>query len=346
MSTDTITTKFKFAPTILRDDTQYEAEGGWYDGNRVRFRNSNPENIRGWNKRVTTALTGTPRDIEIWSGLDQKNYIAWGTNNALQIYQGGNISDITPITSSTVLLNQISTSAGSSSITVSLTGHTRASGDRIAFTSMTATIGGNVFLDSTYTITTASDANHFTFTYTTVAAATSADAGDVTANFLLKSGSKYNTNGFGWGAGSYGTGTYGTPASTTNIVLSMRNWSMDTFGEDLLANPRGGSIYLWDATSGTNVRAQLISAAPVSVNGVIVSEKSRHVIALGCNDISGNFDPMLIRWSDQEDYDTWTPTVTNAAGDFRIQRGTKINQGIYSRGGILVLTDSALYGMA
>ena len=346
MSTDTITTKFKFAPTILRDDTQYEAEGGWYDGNRVRFRNSNPENIRGWNKRVTTALTGTPRDIEVWSGLDQKNYIAWGTNNALQIYQGGNISDITPITSSTVLSNQISTSAGSSSITVSLTGHTRASGDRIAFTSMTATIGGNVFLDSTYTITTASDTNHFTFTYTTVAAATSADAGDVTANFLLKSGSKYNTNGFGWGAGSYGTGTYGTPASTTNIVLSMRNWSMDTFGEDLLANPRGGSIYLWDATSGTNVRAQLISAAPVSVNNVIVSEKSRHVIALGCNDISGNFDPMLIRWSDQEDYDTWTPTVTNAAGDFRIQRGTKINQGIYSRGGILVLTDSALYGMA
>lgn len=345
MSTDTITTKFKFAPTLLRDDTQYEAEGGWYDGNRVRFRNSNPENIRGWNKRVLGELTGTPRDIQIWSGLNQANYIAWGTNNALQIYEGGSVSDITPITSTTSLVNQISTSVGSSSILVSLTGHTRVAGDRVAFVSMAATVGNNVFLNSMFTITTASDANHFSFTYTTVAAATSANVGTVTLQYLLKSGSQYNTNGLGWGAGTYGTGTYGTPSSTSNITLRMRNWSMDTFGEDLLANPRGGSIYLWDATSGTDVRAQIVSAAPVSVNSIIVSEKSRHVIALGCNDVSGNFDPMLIRWSDQENYDVWTPTVTNAAGDFRIQRGTQINQGVYSRGGVLVLTDSALYGM-
>ena len=345
MSTDTITTKFKFAPTLLRDDTQYEAEGGWYDGNRVRFRNNNPENIRGWNKRVLGQLTGTPRDIEIWSGLNQANYIAWGTNNALQIYEGGQVSDITPSTSTTSLSNQISTSVGSSSILVSLTGHTRASGDRVVFVSMAATVGGNVFLNSTFTITTASDSNHFTFTYTTVAAATSANVGTVTLQYLLKSGPQFNTGGLGWGAGTYGTGTYGTPASSSNIVLSMRNWSMDTFGEDLLANPRGGSIYLWDATSGTDVRAQFVSAAPVSVNSVIVSEKSRHVIALGCNDVSGAFDPMLIRWSDQENYDVWTPTVTNAAGDFRIQRGTQINQGVYSRGGVLILTDSALYGM-
>ena len=346
MSTDTITTKFKFAPTLLRDDTQYEAEGGWYDGNRVRFRNSNPENIRGWNKRVTTALTGTPRDIEVWSGLDQKNYIAWGTNNALQIYDGGEVSDITPITSTTSLSNQISTSIGSSSILVSLTGHTRVAGDRVVFVSMTATIGGNVFLDTVYTITTASDSDHFSFPYTTVAAATSANVGTVTLQYLLKTGNRYNTEGLGWGAGSYGTGTYGTAASTSNIILNLRNWSMDTFGEDLLVNPRGGSIFLWDATSGTTQRAQLISAAPVSVNSVIVSEKSRHVIALGCSDVSGNFDPMLIRWSNQEDYNVWTPTVTNAAGDFRIQRGTQINQGVYSRGGVLILTDTALYGMA
>jgi len=346
MSTDTITTRFKFAPTILRDDTQYEAEGGWYDGNRIRFRNGNPENIRGWNKRSTTALEGTPRDIEIWSGLDRKNYIAWGTDNALQIYQGGAISDITPITTSTPLTNQLGTTSGSSNISVSLTGHTRAAGDRVVFTSMAATIGGNVFLNSTFTIATVSDANHFTFAYTSAAAATSANTGDVRINFLLKSGAQNNSNGFGWGAGSYGTGTYGTPASTTNIILNMRNWSFDTFGEDLLANPRGGSIYLWDATSGTDTRAYLVSAAPVSVNSVIVSEQSRHVIAMGCNDITGNFDPMLIRWSDQEDYDVWTPTVTNAAGDFRIQSGTQIQQGIYSRGGVLILTDSALYGMA
>ena len=125
----------------------------------------------------------------------------------------------------------------------------------------------------------------------------------------------------------------------------MRNWSMSTFGEDLLANPRGGSLYLWDATSGTDERAKLIANAPVSVNSVLVSEKSRHVVALGCTDLSDTFDPMLVRWSEQEDYDVWTPTVTNAAGEYRIQRGTQINQGVYSRGGVLILTDSALYGM-
>ena len=346
MSTDTFTTKFKFAPTLLRDDTQYEAEGGWYDGNRVRFRNSNPENIRGWNKRVLGELTGTPRDIEIWSGLNQANYIAWGTNNALQIYEGGSVSDITPITTTTSLVNQISTTGGSSSILVSLTEHTRAIGDRIVFTSMAATVGGDsVFLDSTFTIDSVADSNHFTFPYTTVAAATSANVGTVTLHSLLKSGPEFNTNGLGWGAGTYGTGTYGTAASASNIVFRMRNWSMSTFGEDLLANPRGGSIYLWDATSGTDERAKLIANAPVSVNSVIVSEKSRHVVALGCTDLSDTFDPMLVRWSEQEDYDVWTPTVTNAAGEYRIQRGTQINQGVYSRGGVLILTDSALYGM-
>jgi len=345
MSTDTFTTKFKFTPTLLRDDTQYEAEGGWYDGNRVRFRNNNPENIRGWNKRVSESLTGTPRDIEIWSGLNQANYIAWGTNNALQIYEGGQVSDITPITTTTSLVNQISTSIGSSSISVSLTGHTRSVGDRIVFVSMAATVGGNVFLDSTFTIDSIADSNHFTFPYTTVAAATSANVGTVTLQALLKSGPENNTNGLGWGAETYGTGTYGTPAATSNIILRMRNWSMSTFGEDLLANPRGGSIYLWDATSGTDERAKLIANAPVSVNSVIVSEKSRHVVALGCTDLSGTFDPMLVRWSEQEDYDVWTPTVTNAAGEYRIQRGTQINQGVYSRGGVLILTDSALYGM-
>ena len=345
MSTDTFTTKFKFRPTLLRDDTQYEAEGGWYDGNRVRFRNNNPENIRGWNKRVLGQLTGTPRDIEIWSGLNQANYIAWGTNNALQIYEGGSVSDITPITTTTSLVNQISTTGGSSSILVSLTEHTRAIGDRIVFTSMAATVGGNVFLNSTFTVSTVADSNHFTFPYTTVAAATSANVGTVTLHSLLKSGPEFNTNGLGWGAGTYGTGTYGTPASASNIVFRMRNWSMSTFGEDLLANPRGGSIYLWDATSGTDERAKLIANAPVSVNSVLVSEKSRHVVALGCTDLSGTFDPMLVRWSEQEDYDVWTPTVTNAAGEYRIQRGTQINQGVYSRGGVLILTDSALYGM-
>lgn len=346
MSTDTFTTKFKFRPTLLRDDTQYEAEGGWYDGNRVRFRNNNPENIRGWNKRVLGQLTGTPRDIEIWSGLNQANYIAWGTNNALQIYQGGQVSDITPITSTTSLVNQISTTGGSSSISVSLTGHTRSVGDRVLFESTVgAILGGNVFLNSTFTIDSITDSNHFTFPYTVVAAATSADTGTLILHSLLKSGPENNTNGLGWGAETYGTGTYGTPAATSNIILRMRNWSMSTFGEDLLANPRGGSIYLWDATSGTDERAKLIANAPVSVNSVLVSEKSRHVVALGCTDLSDTFDPMLVRWSEQEDYDVWTPTVTNAAGEYRIQRGTQINQGVYSRGGVLILTDSALYGM-
>lgn len=345
MSTDTLTKKFKFTPTLLRDDTQYEAEGGWYDSNRVRFRNANPENIRGYTKLALDALSGTPRDIKIWADLSLKSYIAVGTENALQMYEGGTITDITPITSTTTLTNQISTVDGSSNINVSLTAHRRTSGDRVVFTSMAATVGGDVFLDSTFTITTATDANHFTFEFTNVASATSASTGTVTAGFLLKSGQANNNPGLGWGAGTYGTGTYGTAASTTNITLPLRNWSMDTFGEDLLVNPRGGSVYIWDATSGTDTRAYLVTAAPSAVGSIIVSEKSRHVIALGSDDVGGTYDPLLVRWSDQENYAVWTPTVSNASGDFRIQRGTQIQQGVYARGGLLILTDVALYGM-
>ena len=219
-----------------------------------------------------------------------------------------------------------------------------------------------------------------TYSITVVGTATSSGTPAVSADFYyqLTVGSDVYTSSVGWGAGGWGGSTPGytstgwgasAPAGL-GIATQLRLWSQANFGQDLIINPSGGAMYYWAVNTSPSVfdRAQIIKAStaitirgstvtpdstcPSLVNAVLVSDASRFVIAFGCNDPSGTLysgstaiDPLLIRWSDQESVATWTPSVTNQAGDYRLSQGSAIITAIQTRQEILVWTDAAIYSM-
>jgi len=172
--------------------------------------------------------------------------------------------------------------------------------------------------------------------------------------------------GTGWGAGVWGgEGNGGTSGTTGNITGwgdasdltvsgdTMRIWSHDNFGEDLLINVRDGGIYYWNKSSGLNNRAVLLSGlananrTPTIANQILVSDKDRHIIAFGCDPETniGTQDPLLIRFSSQESLTDWAAETTNTAGDLRLGSGSKIILAVETRQQILVFTDVSLHAM-
>jgi len=159
--------------------------------------------------------------------------------------------------------------------------------------------------------------------------------------------------GAGWGVGFWGRGTWGSAASTPIITSTLRVWTHDNFGEDLLINVRNGDIYYWDKTSGLTSRAvELASlaganATPTIAKQILVSDRDRHVIAFGCDteDNPGVQDPLAIRFSDQESLTDWAATATNTAGELRLGSGSEIVMAVETRQQILVYTDDSLYAM-
>ncbi len=338
MSTQTITTVLKFRPGLYRQSTTYGEEGGWYDCDRVRFRDGFPENMRGSTVYSQTSIAGTARDIISWTDFYGNKNIVYGTECKLFLNQGTVAYDITPIVSSQTLTNAINTSAGSQLVVISVTNNLTENTE-VIFADMSATVGGNVFLSGSYNVSVI-NASSFQITYVSAATATSAATGTVSISYLLNCGLSTTQTGLGWGVGTWGSGTWGTPRTGSGILLNVQQWSLQNWGQDLLANVRGGSIYVWSPTSGTGARAQLISAAPSIVDHILVTDEQRHLMAFGCSEEGGPYDAMLIRWSDSEDYTVWTPTVTNAAGDFLLTGGSRIVGAITSKGQNLVWTDA------
>jgi hypothetical protein len=224
------------------------------------------------------------------------------------------------------------------------------------------------------------DANSYSITVASAATSSGTSAVTATFSYELTSGNDIYAVASGWGAGGWGGATTGFPstgwglAAATGVGVNLRFWSESNFGENLIFNPCGGGIYLWAVNVSPNVydRAQLLAAGgtvtvkngagsgsttvaidatcPSVANYVLVSDASRFVIAFGTNDPTGVYatpavDPMQIRWSDQESFATWTPAITNQAGDYRLSHGSSIYTAIQSRQEILVFTDSALYSM-
>ena len=238
--------KLDFAPGFHRESTQYAEQGKWFDGNRVRFRAGKPENIGGWNFKVNSHFEGTGRDLISWTDNDTLKRAAFGTESKLYTYFGGVNYDITPITSTVTVTNKLTTAAGSTKVLVS-TANTLSTGDFVEFTSMAATIGGNVFFTSGSDFkVSVIDSNSFEVLSSTTAAATSAATGEVTINFLLPVGTSTAVTGLGWNAGYYGQGGYGEPKTQSDITILPRQWTLDTWGEDLVAGLRGGRVYYWE----------------------------------------------------------------------------------------------------
>ena len=366
-------------PGIVKDITQYSSgKNGpfWVDGNNVRFKNGYAAKIGGWeNEKIyaldvsgnidtstTASLTGTPRKIIFWRGITSgEDYLASGTSNHLYVINNNAAYDITPIITTASLTNPFTTADGSNVVTVADTSHGQQDGDFVAFTGSAAVNGvaANTFNRKAGYQITFVNANSYTITTPDTASGSGAGGGTVAAFYLIgkdeQLGSQTSAPALGWGSGGWGESTWGTPRAIDSggVVLEQSNWALSLWGEDLVASVRNGQIYYWDSSGGLGVRAVLVSSlagasdVPVATRITMVSFPDRHLVAGGSNTIgSTTIDPMLVRWSDQENFVDWSPKVTNTAGDQRLEIGTKIIAMIPTREEIFISTDEAVYGMS
>jgi len=371
-------TKLQFKPGVNRETTSYTNEGGWFDVDKVRFRFGMPEKIGGWEKFSGFSYLGTARAMHPWVALDNGRFIGIGTSLKYYLNQdGGSFSDITPIRSTTSAGDvTFAASNGSSTITVTDTAHGAVSGDFVTF-SGAASLGGNItaaVLNQEYNITEILTDN----TYTISARAAGTSIQDITVNgalspslvnasgsdsgnggsstvgaYQISIGLDTSTFGAGWGIGFWGRGTWNSAATTPLVTSTLRVWSHDNFGEDLLINVRNGGIYYWDKTTGSAARAVSLdtlsgaTSTPTIAKQVMVSDRDRHIIAFGCDTEAnpGVQDPLAIRFSSQESLTDWASTATNTAGELRLGSGSEIVTAVETRQQILVYTDESLYAM-
>jgi len=419
--------KILFKPGVNRENTRYTTEGGWYECDKIRFRQGNPEIIGGWTRLSTNTFLGVCRSLWNWIALNGPNLLGLGTNLKFYIEKGNVYNDITPIrASSTINNNPFSTTISLTLVTVTDTAHGGVTGDFVTFSGAT-TVGG-LNLNNEYQIA-VTGANTYTITAATAASSTATGGGAaVIAAYQINVGAEYAVPVTGWGGGTWGSGPWGVGANT---LFPIRLWSQVNYGEDLVFGPRGGGLYYWDATStvasrgvalntlggtatftnssvtglptvvtstvlftegaalqfaattslptgisaattyyvfqvngltfnllnsagtevsttstGTGVYVSLIVDAPLVQNTLTVSDSSRFIIVFGTNDYNSSvLDPMLIRWSAQEDIYNWTPDATNQAGFTRLSHGSEIICAVQTRQEIFILTDSAAYSL-
>ena len=344
--------KFLFNPGINKQGTSYTAEGGWFDGNLVRFRKGFAEKIGGWEKYISVSYEGTGRKLHAWVDLDGTKLLGLGTRYKLYIQEGSSYNDVTPIRrTSAAGAATFAATNGSSTLTVTDSSNGSNVGDFVTYTDAVS-LGGNItaaVLNQEYQIQSVPTSNTYTIiakdTDGNAVTANSSDTGNggssTVAAYQITSGLDVFVDGTGWGVGGWGTGTWGSTSSLTD-ANQLRLWSMDNFGEDLVSNPRAGGVYYWDKSDGLNTRSVALSSltgsnlAPTKGLQVIVSDIDRHAIVLGADPIengvrSGKIDPLLVAFSDQENIFDWEPTSTNTAGSLRCSAGSEIIGAVRAR---------------
>jgi len=417
--------KLSLKAGVNRENTRYTRENGYYESEKVRFRQGTPEKIGGWVRISSNSFLGVCRSLWNWITLGGLNLLGVGTNLKFYIESGGAYNDVTPLRATVTLgTNPFSTTNLSRTVTVTDAAGGYINGDFVTFSGAT-TVGG-LNLNGEYQINTlGAGANQYTIQAATPASSTATGGGSsVVAAYQINVGTASSVPLVGWGAGGWNTGTWGNGTSTTTQI---RIWNQTNFGENLIFGPAGGGMYIWDAATNLNTRGALISslggnvtftsASPTvvtattaltegtpikfaasgslpigvsssityyvtNVNGLtfnivtpagalvttsstgsgvyistlvdvplyqnllLVSDASRFTFAFGTNDYgSTTLDPMLIRWSAQEDYLNWTPDATSQAGSLRVSHGSEIIAVLQSRQEILVYTDSSLYSL-
>ena len=358
--------KFLFNPGINKQGTSYTAEGGWFDGNLVRFRKGFAEKIGGWEKYISVSYEGTGRKLHAWVDLDGTKLLGLGTRYKLYIQEGSSYNDVTPIRrTSAAGASTFAATNGSSTLTVTDSSNGSNVGDFVTYTDAVS-LGGNItaaVLNQEYQIQSVPTSNTYTIiakdTDGNAVTANSSDTGNggssTVAAYQITTGLDVFVDGTGWGVGGWGTGTWGSTSSLTD-ANQLRLWSMDNFGEDLISNPRAGGVYYWDKSDGLNTRSVALSSltgsnlAPTKGLQVIVSDIDRHAIVLGADPIengvrSGQIDPLLVAFSDQENIFDWEPTSTNTAGSLRCSAGSEIIGAVRARQETLIWTDVALYSL-
>jgi hypothetical protein len=370
-------TKLQFRPGINREITSYSNEGGWFDGDKIRFRFGFPEKIGGWQRLGNSTFLGSCRALHVWRTLGLETYLGVGTHLKYYVEYGQGYYDVTPIrrTTSAGAVTFAATD-GSSVLTVTDGTHGAVAGDFVTYTDAVS-LGGDItaaVLNQEYQIASIVDSSTYTIVARAVASlsqitidgaytptpvvANASDTGDggagVIGAYQINIGLDTSVFGTGWGAGPWSRGAWGSAATIDLIKDTLRLWMHDNFGEDLVLNVMNGGIYYWDSSGGlSNNRAVAISdlaganTSPTVATQIMVSDVDRHVIAFGCDPVDnpGVQDPLLIRFSSQESVTDWNPTALNTAGDLRIGSGSKIIVAVETRQQTIVFTDTSLHAM-
>ena len=357
--------KLNFKPGINKEETDYSNEGGWVDGDKIRFRKGRVEKIGGWEKLSSDTLIGSARALHSWISLGGNKFLGIGTTNKYYIEEGGTYNDVTPVRKTSTNSITFGATDGSSTITVTDSSHGAVNGDFVTFSSAVS-LGGNItatVLNQEYQIDLVTGTNTYQITAKDTSGATvtanSSDSGNggsaTDGVYLLNSGLDVYVPSTGWGVGTWGAGAWGA-ATTLSDVNNLRLWTHDNYGEDLIINPRGGGIFRWVENDGLSTRAVELATTsganlvPTKALQVITSETDRHLIVLGADPISGSsrtgtIDPMLVAFSDQENPLQFEPLSTNTAGSLRLSSGSSIVGGIKARQEVLIFTDTSLYSM-
>lgn len=348
-----------FAPGVIKDTTEYSAEGGWVDSDKIRFHSGNPEKIGGWVRETVSlyeepsvkTFTGVSRKLLTWTDLSSAKYLASASHTSLELLYGNQVYDITPVRTTVSLTNKITTTSGLSVVEIEDTSsHSLVVGDYVYVVSQATPVDG-ITLSGRYLVTVVTSSTKFKIDSGTAASGTTASGGGaLEIDYLLPTGYADAGNITGWGGGTWGTegeagGGYNRPRSGTG-GLRVTLWSLETWGEDLLACRRGGPIYHWDKTSGVTVRSEELANVPSENTFILVSRPSRHLIAFGSEVFATSvFDPLIIRWAEQETLDGWAITANNTAGEFRLPSGNRIIGAVQTKSEILIFTETDLYSM-
>lgn len=336
-----MTRSFLDIPAGINSDETPTTVGaaGWCDGDKVRFHKKRPQVVGGWERSIADLLTGVCRTALPWTDSIGALVVAFGTHAKLQATRGGALYDITPFIPPTKLAAApLTTTNTSPVVTVAHVAHGLATGDVVVITGAVAV--GGITVGGTFPITvTGPDAYTITFTGPATSGATGGGAAVViTPQVELPAGAEHGTGTAGYSTGAYGVGAYSEPSISDYFA---RTWALDTYGESLMASPRGGTIYWW--RNNTAERAVALAGAPKSCSFMLVNEQ-RQVMAFGCNEeLTGDFNPLCIRFSDIENPEDWTTSPSNNAGEVILKGGGRLVSAEMIGPYLFVWTDNALY---
>ena len=294
-------------PGIDKQNTEYGAEGGWVDGDYIRFRYGLPEKIGGWTNfnNEEAYLIGSTSEVFTWTSLDGSPHAAIGTNRKLYVFYGGAWADVTPIRASTTGVT-FDTTNGSTDVVVNDSGHGAITGDFVILSNVTGDPGGipNADLEHEFEIVEVLSANTYRITSPTQATSTATAAGSADAEYQINIGSDKSFIDFGWGTGTWGLFTWGTPRpGSAGLQLTPRIWQFDTYGENLIAQVVDGPVYEWLPSAGLGTRAVSIPGAPTKSKYALISTPDRHLVCFGTETTTGtpsSQDPMYVAFSSQE----------------------------------------------
>jgi len=344
--------KLNFKPGFNKMVTDSGGESQWVDGDFVRFRYGLPEKIGGWNQLTiqNKTLPGVARAQHAWTSLAGEKYTAIGTSQGLFLYYGEDFYDITPLDTA-ITGADFDATTGSPTVTVNKNAHGLSDGRYVTFSTVTVPTGSGYasgdFTDNTFEIKNVT-ANTFEITMPSNSAGTTSGTGSAQIDPYVEVGPTFQTAGYGWGTYLWGEEAWGTERSTSNVILDPGFWSLDNFGEILVATIHNGKTFTWDAgaSGARGIRATVMTGAPTASRLTQVSDRDRHVFHFGTETTIGDpstQDPMFIRFSNQEDFNTYAPTATNTAGTFRVDKGNEIVGAVSGKDYTLVLTDSSAY---